>query len=177
MFQYTDDIFRWEFLAHSFFVVPWERPTAPHRFKVNIVRDTSLSSLYRQKELAVRTALRERRKIFQSSSLLLLDVVTLWSCGLFFFRVWSLSSLPKHTWSNRFDVSSELSFFIIIPATLLFYLNFATTNLALAVDTETGTNFYISFPFEVHRNLKWVYQNNKTYIHPKAWGLPAKEMI
>ena len=86
MFQYTDDIFRWEFLAHSFFVVPWERPTAPHRFKVNIVRDTSLSSLYRQKELAVRTALRERRKIFQSSSLLLLDVVTSWSCGLFFFE-------------------------------------------------------------------------------------------
>ena len=51
---------------------------------------------------------------------------------------------------------------------LLVYLNLATTNLALAVDMETDTIVYIFFPFEVHRNLKLVYQNNRTVDSPKG---------
>jgi len=57
---------------------------------------------------------------------------------------------------TRFDASSELEF-VVIPTTLLYYANLAATNLnlALAIDTETGTNVYISFPFMVltDRNL------------------------
>ena len=110
---------------------------------MNIVRDTPLSFLYRQKELVVRTALKE-----EEDFPIIFAVII--GCGLFD----RCPSTQHKSDPARFDVSSELSFFIVILATLLFYLNLATTNLALAVDTETGTNVYISFPFEVHRNLK-----------------------
>jgi len=61
---------------------------------------------------------------------------------------------------------------------LLFHANLAATNLALAVDTETGMNVYIFFPFIVltDRNLnirpteQW--QENS---HSKGVRSPCKE--
>ena len=71
-----------------------------------------------------------------------LDVVTLQSCGLF------------HRYpSTRHKMSNEWLFIAIIPATLLFCANLAAINLALAVDTETGTN--VSFPFIVFTSRSW----------------------
>jgi len=66
----------------------------------------------------------------------------------------------------RFDVSNELSFFAIIPATLLFCANLATTNLPLAVYMESGTSFYISFPFIMLmvRSMNSVCQNIRTVL-------------
>ena len=40
--------------------------------------------------------------------------------------------------------------FVVIHTTLLFYASLVATNLALVIDTETGTNVEISFPFMVH---------------------------
>ena len=61
-------------------------------------------------------------------------------------------------------MSNELSFIAIIPATLLFYTNLAATNLALAVDTETGTNISFSFIVFTSRNQNWVDHNDRTVV-------------
>ena len=61
-------------------------------------------------------------------------------------------------------MSNKLSFIAIIPATLLFYANLATTNLALAVDTETGTNVSFSFIVFTSRSRDWDYRNNRTVV-------------
>jgi len=51
-------------------------------------------------------------------------------------------------------MSNKLSFIAIIPATLLFYAILAATNLALAVDTETGTNVFFSFVHKQEPELR-----------------------
>ena len=77
-------------------------------------------------------------------------MVTLRSCGLF-------HRCP----STQHRLSNELSFIAIIPATLLFYANPAATNLALAIDTRTGTFSFIVF---TSRSRNWDYQNNRTVV-------------
>ena len=58
------------------------------------------------------------------------------------FQSFSLSLLNEFRRGHFLSLSSYLLPF------------FSTTNLTFVIDMEIGMNVYISFPFEVHGNLK-----------------------